>query len=199
MSEQNFEFEPYQKLSRLKRTVVVTEKIDGTNAQILINKEAGVFKVGSRSRWLTLGDDNFGFCSWACRNKDALIEELGDGRHFGEWWGQGIQRKYGQDERHFSLFNTGRWNGAEEGKRLKLCRTVPVLFIGSWDDFNIENIMLKLKTGGSVAAPGFMDPEGVVVFHSASNQSFKVTYEHDKLGKEASRAAEALTALASCP
>lgn len=37
----------------------------------------------------------------------------------------------------------------------------------------------QLRTRGSVAAPGFMKPEGVVVFHTASQQLFKVTLEND--------------------
>ena len=36
------------------------------------------------------------------------------GRHFGEWWGSGIQRGYGLDEKTFSLFNAYRWGWLNE-------------------------------------------------------------------------------------
>jgi hypothetical protein len=45
--------------------------------------------------------------------------------------------------------------------------------------------MVDLEHDGSVAAPGFMKPEGVVIFHSATSTSFKQTFEHDQTGKEA--------------
>ena len=40
-----------------------------------------------------------------------------------------------------------------------------------------------MATHGSIAAPGFMKPEGVVVFHSASNSMFKKLLEGDELPK----------------
>jgi len=55
-------FEAFPKIARLNRNCVITEKIDGTNAQIHITDEGEVL-VGSRNRYLTgTGkDDNFGF------------------------------------------------------------------------------------------------------------------------------------------
>ena len=83
----------FPKIARLNRQVIVTEKIDGTNAQIRITED-GQFLVGSRSRWITPDNDNHGFAKWAYAHKDSLME-LGVGSHFGEWWGSGIQRGYG--------------------------------------------------------------------------------------------------------
>ena len=40
-----------------------------------------------------------------------------------------------------------------------------------------------LRERGSYAAPGFMKPEGVVVFHTAGNVGFKKTIEKDELPK----------------
>lgn len=102
------EFKGFPKMARLSREIVVTEKIDGTNAQILI-EQTGEFLVGSRTRWITPQDDNFGFARWAYEHKEELVLGLGPGQHFGEWWGAGIQRKYGLPGKHFSLFNTTRW------------------------------------------------------------------------------------------
>ena len=76
------QFKCFPKMPRLTREVVITEKIDGTNAQIYINQE-GEFFVGSRTRWITPENDNYGFAKWCLDNKDELML-LGEGRHFGE-------------------------------------------------------------------------------------------------------------------
>jgi hypothetical protein len=93
------EFTPFPKLARLSREIVITEKIDGTNAQICITEDGQMF-VGSRTRWITPEDDNYGFAKWANANREELLR-LGPGSHFGEWWGQGIQRKYNMTEKLF--------------------------------------------------------------------------------------------------
>ena len=56
---------------------------------------------------------------------------------------------------------------------------VPVLWRGNMDDMDIEAILDDLRTIGSRAAPGFMSPEGVVVYHTAANALFKKTLEKD--------------------
>ncbi len=68
------EFEAFPKIARLSRPIIVTEKIDGTNAQIHIEQD-GTFLVGSRKQWLTKEKDNFGFHRWAHENKDELLEK----------------------------------------------------------------------------------------------------------------------------
>lgn len=121
------DFEEFQKIPRLKRGCVITEKIDGTNAQVYISDE-GIIQFGSRSRYITPADDNYGFARWAEAHKDELIK-LGPGRHFGEWWGSGIQRGYGlkNGDKRFSLFNVGRWTP----ETLPACvGLVPVLYEG---------------------------------------------------------------------
>jgi hypothetical protein len=205
------EFKPFPKLPRLSRETIITEKIDGTNASIFIRELTDdevmptespivacvgnlLLYAGSRKRWITPKEDNFGFASWVDQNRDELVK-LGPGHHFGEWWGQGIQRSYGLKERRFSLFNTPRWalHGTEPQsfpkadprlvKRqdvLPACvGLVPVLYQG---EFNTQNAMLcleMLRKDGSKAAPGFMKPEGIVVFHVAGNVGFKKTIEKD--------------------
>ena len=98
------EFMAFPSIKRLTRGCIITEKIDGTNAQVCIDVD-GTVRAGSRNRWLTPGDDNFGFASWVKLHEDDL-RQLGTGRHFGEWWGSGIQRRYGLAEKRFSLFRT---------------------------------------------------------------------------------------------
>lgn len=168
------DFIEFAKMPRLSREVVVTEKIDGTNACIFIG-DNGEFLTGSRTRWITPQDDNFGFSAWAHQNKEELLQ-LGPGRHFGEWWGQGIQRKYNQDRKRFSLFNAKRWADS----RPACCDVVPVLWSGIFSTTKIDEIIIDLKLTGSVAAPGFMNPEGVVIYHIAGNVAFKKTIEKDE-------------------
>lgn len=177
------QFVEFPKMARLSREIVVTEKIDGTNAQIHIT-DAGEMLVGSRTRWITPEADNFGFAAWAYQHRDELLQ-LGPGSHFGEWWGAGIQRRYGLSERRFSLFNVDRW----EQSRPSCCHVVPVLYRGVFDTFEIETALERLKFTGSIAAPGFMKPEGVVVFHLAGRVGFKKTLDNDAMPKSLAEAA----------
>lgn len=137
------EFRGWPKIARLYRDVVVTEKIDGTNAAIGIQvvplgswidgdlpaQYAGLYYDGesddvtgsiavyaqSRSRIITPKEDNHGFAAWVYANAQGLVDTLGPGLHCGEWWGSGINRGYGlpKGEHRFSLFNTSRWDHAE--------------------------------------------------------------------------------------
>lgn len=168
------EFEAFPKIPRLNRDCVITEKIDGTNAQIIITAD-GQIAAGSRTRLITPGKqtDNHGFAGWVEANKEELLK-LGPGRHFGEWWGQGIQRNYGLTEKRFSLFHTHGIEG------LPTCvSVVPTLYEGPFNSITISAVLDGLRTDGSKAAPGFMKPEGIVVFHTASRGLFKVTVEKD--------------------
>lgn len=190
------EFTPFPKMARLSREVVITEKIDGTNASILIapgyaadqnvihawfDEETAtdmVMYAGSRTRWITPSNDNYGFAAWVADNAECL-RELGEGHHFGEWWGAGIQRRYGKSERTFSLFNSKRWSAA----RPAVCEVVPVLYTGVFTTATVEAALAALERDGSVAAPGFMDPEGVVVYHTAAGVGFKKTIKKDEQPK----------------
>ena len=172
------EFIGFPKIGRLKRSCVITEKLDGTNAQIVITED-GDFLTGSRNRWITPEDDNYGFSRWAHENKDELLK-LGVGQHFGEWCGQGIQRRYGLDVKRFSLFNAGRWNTENLPS---CCHVVPILYQGEFDSAKIQFTMDDLGRNGSVAAPSFNNPEGIVIYHSATRTIFKQTFEHDEKGK----------------
>ncbi len=142
--------------------------------------DGGLFLVGSRTRWITPTDDNYGFARWAMEHKDELMT-LGPGHHFGEWWGLGIQRKYGQTEKRFSLFNTNRWSD-QAGVRPACCSVVPVLYEGPFD-IDFKEVCREFQNHGSVAAPGFMDPEGIVIYHHASKQLFKKTIKNDEKPK----------------
>lgn len=178
------EFAEFPKIARFSREIIITEKIDGTNAQVWISDDGTEIRAGSRNRWLSYSEDNFGFAKWVLDHRDELLT-LGPGRHFGEWWGSGIQRRYGLSEKRFSLFNVSRW--ADE--RPACCHVVPVLYRGEFDSKAVDECVEGLRQYGSNAAPGFMNPEGVVVFHTAANIGFKRTLEKDEQPKSLASAA----------
>jgi hypothetical protein len=169
------EFKSFGKIGRYSREVVVTEKIDGTNAQLTVSEDgARIESIGSRNRFVTTLDEHFGFPRWVREHETELLQ-LGPGTHYGEWWGLGIQRNYGLTEKRFSLFNVERWGES----RPACCHVVPVLWRGLLDNFNAQGEIDLLRRTGSVAAPGFMKPEGIVIFHRAAMAFFKKTIEKD--------------------
>lgn len=160
------EFVAWPKIPRVEnRKEFYTEKIDGTNACVIITED-GDFGCQGRSRIITPEDDNFGFARWAYENKEELMK-LGPGHHFGEWWGAGIQRGYGLTEKRFSLFNTKRW-GPHNPNTPACVHVVPTINASS-----VEKAKELLIDGGSLAAPGFMAVEGVVVYEYQTNTYWK--------------------------
>lgn len=183
------EFRAWPKTPRLRREVVITEKIDGTNACVIVDDE-GVY-AQSRKRLITPTDDNFGFAAWVDDNWRELAEVLGHGYHYGEWWGHGIQRGYGlsKGDRRFSLFDVRRYAevdlSAVPGLGLvpelfpRLLREQPLMLA----DDDVQMSLDYLKDFGSLAAEGFDRPEGIVVFHRDARQAFKVLLESDDVPK----------------
>lgn len=192
-------FEAFPKIPRLNRTITITEKIDGTNAQVCVLEDGRVL-AGSRNKWITPEDDNYGFAGWVRDHADELRAGLGVGRHFGEWWGQGIQRKYDMKRKAFSLFNVSAWKKGhsyavpprfpEAAEAPACCDVVPVLYHGPFSQAEIESALQTLRINGSVAGCGFDKPEGIIVYHAAMGGYFKVTLEKDAEHKgQAGRAA----------
>jgi RNA ligase len=178
------EFRAFEKIARLSRDIIITEKIDGTNGVIYIGDDYQTIVAGSRNRWITPGkQDNFGFAAWVEEYKVALIPGLGPGYHYGEWWGAGIGRRYGLAEKRFSLFNVTRWT---DDVRPSYVGVVPTLYTGPFSEQAIYYALHGLSHEGSKAAPGFMQPEGVVIYHTASKTLFKKTLEGDERPKGAS-------------
>jgi hypothetical protein len=176
------EFRAWPKTPRLRRPVTITEKIDGTNAAIIVGPN-GEVSAQSRKRIITPAEDNFGFAAWVHENAGYLADQLGEGYHYGEWWGAGIQRRYGMDKKVFSLFNARRFTS--EDFDMDELRVVPVLFRGDFSDERVNCCLDALELHGSMAAPGFFKPEGVCIFHEDANQVFKVLIENDHLPKSA--------------
>ncbi|QFG25474.1 RNA ligase family protein [Actinomadura sp. WMMB 499] len=155
------------------------------------HKDGEVWFVGaqSRNRLLPMGprgmddvswrkEDNAGFAQWVKQNAWALALTLGEGHHYGEWYGQKIGRKYGLTERRFALFNVGRY-GPLDLSTVPGLETVPVLYQGPFDSHDAMAIYDELMETGSRAVPGWDNPEGVIVYHCGSKQVYKVTDNGD--------------------
>lgn len=179
------EFAAWPKISRFSKEVMtVTEKIDGSNACVVMFPDESssygfTYACQSRTRLITPEADNFGFAKWAYAHIDELWADLGPGRHFGEWWGSGIQRGYGLEkgQKNFSLFNAYRWNKAfEDGHwfRTPQLGIVPLLYHGSANMAHAQAIADMLYGSGSRAA-NYANPEGVVIHLRDAGKSYKIT------------------------
>jgi len=116
---------------------------------------------GSRTRWITPEEDNFGFANYIYSNAKAFIKYFGVGRHFGEWAGPGINAGEGLIEKTFVLFDY--WKFPPERVLPPRCIVVPVLYDGKADLDKITEVFDKLKAEGSSLVPGYMKPEGIVI------------------------------------
>jgi hypothetical protein len=211
-------FVDFKKIPRLSRDMIITEKIDGSNGQVAIipsdseefigcedgfveqcclaNKQVSETKwlymfAGSRNRWLSTGkqNDNHAFAYWVKENSEELFQ-LGEGRHFGEWYGKGIQRGYGLEEKRFALFNVSKWVAKDDFITVEkqqhapaCCSVVPVMYEGPFDTITINDVLDILKKNGSLAVHGYMNPEGICIYHLAAGQYFKKTIENDEKHK----------------
>ena len=210
------EFTAWPKTPRLFRDMIITEKIDGTNAGIHVRKldpsetepdwagpdgypdefiavDGELYEVvaQSRKRLLYPGKltDNFGFAAWVREHRSALVVNLGPGLHYGEWWGSGIQRGYGltDGEKRFSLFNVHKYRAFGLHERHETdtrpvvpgLGVVPLLDQHTFSTERVEEIKQRLIEHGSYAAPGFMQPEGIIIYHTAAKTTFKSLIEND--------------------
>ena len=199
------EFEKWPSIPRLsKEKAVVTEKIDGSNSCIRIRPYHGIvndsdvvlhvvvkdepYSVWAQSRTRFLkpdkSSDNFGFAVWVHNNASNLVDILGNGNHYGEWWGSKIQRGYGltNGERRFSLFNASRWQEAidiyPDSTEVKELCTVPMLYSGSFIDMDLTSLREDLLRNGSEAMPGFK-AEGMVLYLRELDASYKILLDKD--------------------
>jgi hypothetical protein len=212
-------FEAWPKTPRLSADrTSITEKIDGTNAAVIIQnlgpaglegfipdpeatppvigRDNNAYIVGaqSRKRLITPESDNYGFASWVWENREDIVDLLGSGRHFGEWWGRGIQRGYGMDRKVFSLFNYFRfskiaqerhdWRNRARGINMA---TVPMISVGKFSDTNIKDALDLLRENGSFASAEwgvlFDRPEGIIIRHADLGGNLKAFIENDDIPK----------------
>lgn len=194
------EFHAWGKTARVDSPVVVTEKIDGTNGVIYVdfgdNPHSPVIWVGARNGWIAgisvngaefVRSDHYGFAGWATANRLQIARLLGHGYHYGEWWGQGIARGYGQDRKRFQLFDIrhSEKDGWDDDANEWNIGTVPVLYDGPMDHRTMERQVELLQRRGSVVAPGYLYPEGLVVRFSHNGVRFKKVI--DKVGPQVQR------------
>lgn len=156
------EFKAWPKIVRgAPFLVTITEKLDGTNACVII-EDGKLVGCQSRKRLITPENDNFGFATWAHENAEELVK-LGDGYHYGEWAGPGIQKNpHCLEEKKFFLFNTFRW-GEHNPSTPDCCEVVPVLFNGEMDASTVDKCLEDLKQN----ATEDQRPEGVIVYYHA--------------------------------
>ncbi|QDF15830.1 RNA ligase [Mycobacterium phage Kipper29] len=176
------EFQAWPKTPRLNgASMIITEKIDGTNACVIVTED-GEVGAQSRNRLITPESDNAGFAQWVWQNAPVLSERLGPGHHYGEWWGLGIQRGYGMDRKKFSLFNTGRWDPSEVYLwEIPGLDVVPALYEGQLDTHKITEVVEELRLSGSHVGEG--NAEGVIIYIPRLNKVFKVLLENDNIPK----------------
>jgi hypothetical protein len=219
----NLAFQEWPKIYRLYRDVLITEKIDGTNACIAIvpvdeiltrgyeqtdtfNRprdgecvggkmdqserhapgivlDGHVIFAQSRKKVISPGSDNFGFAAFVRANATELLERLGPGRHYGEWYGGGIQHGYNmqKNDKRFALFNASRWQFETLPERVN---TVPILYEGVFSDTCVQDALAKLRPcSWAKGSSGMAKAEGVVVYFKQSRTSFKVLAEDDDVPK----------------
>ncbi len=177
------EFKEFPKISRFyEQDVFVTEKIDGTNGLVWVSDDLSIVRAGSRSRWIDTTDDNYGFARYVEDNSEEL-KLLGPGYHYGEWWGQGIQRKYSMPKKVFSLFNVNKW--ADDTVRPSCCDVVPVLYSGLATPKMVNDFSKSLSISAAAQKYGieFDKPEGVMMYFTKGKIYFKCP---DKKGRKES-------------
>ena len=171
------EFKAWGKITRENPfNVTITEKIDGTNACVII-EDGAIVGVQSRKRLITPEDDNYGFAQWVADNEAELLG-LGDGYHYGEWAGLGIQKNpHNLAGKQFFLFNTFRWNPLNPNLP-DCCKVVPILFQGIMDGDTIDKTIETLSSDAGENET----PEGVIVYYHAFRKYTKHTIDF-KQGK----------------
>jgi hypothetical protein len=171
------EFEAWPKIPRaVLGDCVMSLKMDGTNACVII-KEGAIVGVQSRKRLINVGkeNDNYGFATYVSLNEDKFLA-LGEGRHYGEWAGLGIQKNpHNLPNKQFFLFNTRRWgehNPPPEG-----ISVVEVLHHGEYTRARVDEVMNELKTRSDTEG---WKAEGIVVYFPKLDAMEKHTFEYSK-------------------
>jgi hypothetical protein len=165
------EFKPWPKIARFSQNqIVVTEKIDGTNACVVI-KDKNIIACQSRNNFITPENDNMGFARWAWGNEEELVK-LGEGHHFGEWAGPGIQKNpHNLLEKTFFLFNVFRPIESIP----EIVKRVPILYQGSYSDKVIEETMLSLLKRSKEEK---YTPEGIIIYFMNTRTYMKHTFRN---------------------
>lgn len=182
-------FKPFPKITRYTRPRLghITEKMDGTNACVIV--EGGqVVGAQSRNRLLTslshnsFGEpffqdhgENHGFAHWVKTNKDKLAL-LGDGYHYGEWCGPGINgNRHNLTEKVFYHFNPFRYRDTDFKEYEAGISFVRVLFEGEITD---EVVKRTAEAHWDSIHDVFYKPEGVMIYYHDFKTTLKFTYDN---------------------
>lgn len=202
---EKIEFKEWPKIPRgQNESITITEKIDGSNGCVIVkpvrvNNNDGTVSITlavvgaqSRNRMLTSfseekglvrdGDDNFGFAYWVIEHKDELAA-LGEGYHYGEWAGPGIQQNpHNLKEKKFFLFNTFRWEAKQDVNEAPngrvppaCCDVVPTLYQGQLTHGIVNDTMAMLKIDALLSD---YKPEGIVVWYHRGRRYEKLTFAY---------------------
>ena len=178
------DFQAFPKIPRGSdgEQITITEKLDGTNACIQVSVvnvlpantfELQVVGVQSRKRMIDPGDDNYGFANWVYENEQELAAKLGEGYHFGEWYGAGIQKNpHNKDSKRLALFNSERWQDGRQ-PRPEGVECVPILYEGNWNPDVIGQCMDDLRLN---AVHQQYVAEGIVVWYHKTRRYEKYTF-----------------------
>jgi hypothetical protein len=160
----------------------ITEKLDGTNSQIIITEDYEIF-AASRSGFLTAEKDNHKFYQWVRARQETLLNLLGPGRYVGEFVGRGIQRNYGLQEQRFYLFNGLHPDMVDSDFRNAL-RSINIGFVPVLaEDINFWGLPKEIKDASAdlllngSQVNHYDQPEGIVIRSNPSNIIWKVIFD----------------------
>lgn len=168
-------FSGYPKTKRLETlTFTISEKIDGTNAGIIVPEDSELELIAtSKNGCITVQNDNHGFARWVKEN-ELELRSLSPGHHFGEWYGNKINRNYGLSDRQFVLFNHNRYTTKyfDSGDptavdKLPSCVQLEKVLAHDVPIFMLQEFVKQCRdlliSKGSRQVPGFMKPEGLII------------------------------------
>lgn len=184
------EFKSWGSTTRENKNKTITEKIDGTNACIVA--QDGKVTAQSRKRIITPDDDNYGFARWVYDNAGTLLDTLGYGYHYGEWFGEGIQKNpLGIEGKRFALFHPTKYNekNGYELSKVDGLETVPLLHSGQCGLYTIPQIVEELEMYGSKVVGAAKNgavaakAEGIIIWNNETRTRTKMLLENDAFHK----------------
>ena len=157
--------------------VMVTEKIDGTPAVLVVEEELGSRQrnVALEGRAATLDSAT----DWFFANRRKLTRALSVGVYDAVWVGT-EGRDYGLEDPALVILDPSGYDPDDPRKYdgVEGMRHAPVLYHGPVKPENgqdpVEEALRRLKFAGSAFSPGYKRPAGVIVTMLESGVNFSV-------------------------
>lgn len=126
----------------------------GHGVRVEVDGQWWLLRPISPIRWLGSERDNFGFAAWV-RASAAQLIRLGQGWHYGVWYGRGIMRSYGLDHRRLALYDVERWTQIPERLPDRV-ESVPIVGRARGPELSsaVDRALRRLERSGSLAVPG---------------------------------------------